>query len=84
MPPGHLQSPVAADEYDTSPDTVSGQDRKRVHVSLHQVHLPKLEEAGVITRENRKIQIGPNARRVDAFRHDSRSGAIAKLKNVLR
>ena len=79
-----LVDAVAAAENDTTPEAVSGQPRKRVHVSLHQCHLGKLEEAGVIVRENRDISIGPNASRVNQFRHDSRSGAISRIKSVLQ
>ena len=79
-----LVDAVAADECNTTPEAVSGQERKRVHISLHQVHIPKLVEAGVIEREDRHIAVGPNARELDKYRHDSRSGVVTRLKQAIR
>lgn len=75
---------VTAVETDTPPERVCGTERKRVHVSLHQCHLPKLEEAGVVVKEDRKLTLGPNATEVHGFRHDTRSGGtIGRIKQVL-
>jgi len=79
-----LVDAVAAEECDTTIDAVSGQRRKRVHVSLHQVHIPKLKEAGVLEGDTRNLSIGPNGHRVNQFRHDSRSGVVERLKKAIR
>lgn len=44
-----LASTLAAWENETSVDQLTNQQRKRVYVSLYQTHIPKLEDAGVIT-----------------------------------
>lgn len=75
---------VAAAECDVPADQLGHQQRKRVHVSLHQCHLPKLEAAGVVVSEGRELSIGPNGHRVQGFRHDTRSGALGKLKGFFR
>jgi len=63
----------------------SSAERKRVHVSLHQCHLPKLEEMGVITIHNeRTIEPGPNAALVERYRHDSRPGVLERVKRTVR
>lgn len=44
-----LSEVVAAAEYDgETPETISGQRRKRVYVSLYQTHLPKLDGMGLV------------------------------------
>ena len=52
---------VAARENDTTPEELTSDERKRVHVSIHQQHLRKLEDAGVISRDRSEIGFGPNA-----------------------
>ena len=60
----------------------STDERKRIHVSLHQCHLPKLESMGVVEIHNeRTIEAGPNAALVERYRHDSRSGVLGKIKH---
>lgn len=43
-----LAEAVAATENDTTPEQLSHSERKRVYISLYQVHLPTLDDAGVI------------------------------------
>lgn len=44
-----LSEVVAASEHDgETPETISGQRRKRVYVSLYQTHLPKLDQMGLV------------------------------------
>lgn len=45
---GDLATQVACLELGVTPDTLTSQQRKRVYVSLHQCHLPKLQDYGVI------------------------------------
>ena len=60
-------------------------ERKRIHVSLHQCHLPKLESMGVVEIHNeRTIEAGPNAAVVERYRHDSRPGVLERVKRTVR
>lgn len=43
-----LAAEVAAWENETSVESLTDQQRKRVYVSLYQTHIPKLDEAGII------------------------------------
>lgn len=43
-----LARDVAARERDVAPDTLSESDVEEVHVTLHHVHLPKLDDAGLV------------------------------------
>lgn len=52
-----LASTVAAWENDTSPEQLTDQQKKRVYVSLYQTHIPKLEDAGIITYDDETSQI---------------------------
>ncbi len=45
---GELAEHVAAAENGTDTDRLSSQQRKRAYVSLHQNHLPKMDEVGVV------------------------------------
>lgn len=46
---GELATELAAIENDISADELSAQQRKRTYVSLYQTHVPKLEDADVVT-----------------------------------
>lgn len=46
---GDLAQQVAAWEYETTTDAVSSAQRKRVYTTLQQTHLPKMDEAGILT-----------------------------------
>jgi DNA-binding transcriptional ArsR family regulator len=52
-----LASEVAAWENDTSPEQLTDQQKKRVYVSLYQTHIPKLEDAGIITYDSEASRI---------------------------
>ncbi|WP_435335636.1 DUF7344 domain-containing protein [Haloarchaeobius sp. TZWWS8] len=43
-----LSRQLAAWETQQSPEMVSSEERKRVYIALHQTHLPKLEDAGLV------------------------------------
>lgn len=43
-----LAERIAAWENDTTPESITYKQRKRVYTSLHQTHLPALEDAGLI------------------------------------
>ena len=46
---GDLAQQVAAWEYDTTLEDVTPEQRKRVYTTLQQTHLPKMDEAGILT-----------------------------------
>lgn len=50
---GEVAEEVAAIEFDTTPDAVTAQERKRVYVSLYQFHAKKMAEWGLIEHDER-------------------------------
>ncbi|WP_049926235.1 DUF7344 domain-containing protein [Halopiger goleimassiliensis] len=46
---GDLAQQVAAWEYETALDEVTPDQRKRVYTTLQQTHLPKMDEAGILS-----------------------------------
>lgn len=51
---------VAAWENGTDVDQIDSQERKRVYIALHQVHLPKLDDAGVLEYDADRGTITPH------------------------
>ncbi len=47
-----LSRQVAAWENDTSPAEVTADERRRVYIALHQTHLPRMDDAGVVEYES--------------------------------
>lgn len=64
---GELSTDIAAAETGERPPPTNVRDS--VYTSLHQVHLPTLEELGVLTydRETRTVHRRVNAREIDAY-----------------
>lgn len=56
-----LTRQVAAWENDIDPAEVEAAERRRVHISMHQRHLPKLERAGIVDYEGDGVRLGPRA-----------------------
>jgi len=54
-----LAKHVAADEYDTSIEKLSAQQRKRVYVSLYQNHLPRIDEVGLVEYDKDEGTVAP-------------------------
>lgn len=54
---GDLAVEIAAIEHEIHPDTVSGQQRAAVYVTLVQNHLPKLDKLGVVKFDERSKQV---------------------------
>lgn len=46
---GDLAQQIAAWEYETTLEGVTPEQRKRVYTTLQQTHLPKMDEAGILT-----------------------------------
>jgi DNA-binding transcriptional ArsR family regulator len=55
-----LATSIAADELDKPRSRVTDEDRTRVEVALHHVHLPKLQDAGLLTYDSRQFVVVPN------------------------
>ncbi|QFU82909.1 DUF7344 domain-containing protein [Natronorubrum aibiense] len=45
---GDLAQQVAAWEYETTPERVTPEQRKRVYTTLQQTHLPKMDQSGIL------------------------------------
>ena len=52
---GELAEYIAAEECGKSISEITGEERRRVYTSLQQVHIDKLEDAGVIECERKTI-----------------------------
>lgn len=59
-----LATKIAAVETDTPEAEITSDERQRVYISLYQTHLPKLEEAGVVSYdgENRTVSLDDDVR----------------------
>jgi len=66
---GDLADQVAAWENDIETDAVSHAERKRVYTSLQQVHLPRMDEMGVVEFDDRegRVTVGPAAEDLDVY-----------------
>lgn len=64
-----LADEIAAWENDTPVEELTSQQRKRVYVSIYQTHVPKLEDAGVVTydRESGLVGLSDRAVEIDQF-----------------
>ena len=56
-----LATRIAAEENDRPVEEVTDSERQRVYISLYQTHLPKLEEADIITydEDERMVSLSP-------------------------
>lgn len=62
---GELARQIAARENDVAIEAVTHEQRKSVYTSLHQNHLPRLDDAGVIEADRRWQGIEPTERAGD-------------------
>ena len=60
---GELAEFIAARENDTTVESLTAQQRKRVYVGLYQCHLPKMDDADVVAFDRNRgvVELGPNA-----------------------
>ncbi|MFB6167992.1 MAG: hypothetical protein ABEJ43_04010 [Haloferacaceae archaeon] len=67
-----LSRQVAAWENGVETDDLDYKQRKRVYTSLHQTHLPKLADAGIIDydRDRGTVALGTGASELDAYTED--------------
>lgn len=86
---GDLAEAVAAWENETTVDRLRCEQRKRVYIALHQVHLPKLDEAGVVDYDSDRgtISLLPAARplydAIDALSPDVRDASPGRIHAFL-
>ena len=59
---GDLAQQVASWEYETSLEGVTPEQRKRVYTTLQQTHLPRMDEAGILTFDSDLGVIEPTGR----------------------
>jgi DNA-binding transcriptional ArsR family regulator len=64
-----LAERIAAWENDVDTDDLDYKQRKRVYTSLHQTHLPKLDEAGIVDydREEGTVSLAERAADLDIY-----------------
>jgi len=68
-----LADEIAAWENDTTVEELTDKESKRVYVSVYQTHVPKLEDAGLITYDSETglIELSESAREVERYMPDS-------------
>lgn len=64
---GDLATQVAAWETDKQTHEVTTAERRRVHVSLLQTHLPAMDAAGVVERDEDTVDLTPAAAGIDVY-----------------
>jgi DNA-binding transcriptional ArsR family regulator len=50
-----LSESVASVEYEKNPEELKSDEKKRVYTSMTQIHIPKLEECGVVRYDGNKV-----------------------------
>ena len=61
LPKRELSERVAEREHGVDRSELTSDDKQSVRVSLHQNHVPRLEDSDVINVEHNTISLGPNA-----------------------
>jgi len=66
---GELSETIAAWENEVTQSEISYDERKRVYTSLQQVHLPRMDEMGVVEFDDRQgvVRTGPVAKELDIY-----------------
>ena len=66
---GELSDHVAAWENNVDVDDITYDERKRVYTSLQQVHLPRMDTAGVVEFDDREgvVELTPEAEELDVY-----------------
>lgn len=60
-----MSEQIAAWENNEAIEEVTADERRRVYVSLHQTHLPRMDEAGVLQYENSRDTIELTEREIN-------------------
>jgi hypothetical protein len=66
---GELAEHIAARENDTTVESLTAQQRKRVYVGLYQCHLPKMDDAGIVEFDRNRgiVELADNAEQLDEY-----------------
>lgn len=69
-----LAEQIAAWENETDVDELTREDRKKAYISLYQTHIPKLEDAGIVTydEDERLVALTDGADEVTRYMTESR------------
>lgn len=64
-----LSTQVAAWEHDVDPDRLDYDERKSVHTSLYQFHIPKMDEAGLVDfeRQTSTVSLTETGEEIDVY-----------------
>jgi hypothetical protein len=66
---GELAEHIAAHENDTTVESLTAQQRKRVYVGLYQCHLPKMDDAGIVDFDRNRgvVELSDNAEQLEEY-----------------
>ncbi len=66
---GELAEHIAARENDTTVESLTAQQRKRVYVGLYQCHLPKMDDAGIVEFDRNRgvVELADNAEQLEEY-----------------
>jgi len=66
---GELAEHIAARENDTTVESLTAQQRKRVYVGLYQCHLPKMDDAGIVEFDRNRgiVELAANASQLEEY-----------------
>ena len=73
---GDLAERIAAMEQDIDVSEISSAERKRVYTSLQQTHLPRMDEAGIITFEDHTVTLTERANQLQVYMDIVPAGSI--------
>ena len=70
---------VASQTLEKPIQQLQSDERKRIHVSLYQVHLPTLEDHGVIVKANREWYLGEPVEEIKPYLEVDNPGFLQRL-----
>ena len=74
---------VAAEENDIDTNQLSSQQRKRVYIGLYQVHLPKMDDLGIIEYDQDRgtVELGEISE-LRPYLYDEKGGVESRLRSL--
>lgn len=74
---------VAAEENDIDTNQLSSQQRKRVYIGLYQVHLPKMDDLGIIEYDQDRgtVELG-DISELRPYLYDEKGGVESRLRSL--
>ena len=74
---------VAAEENDIDTNQLSSQQRKRVYIGLYQVHLPKMDDLGIIEYDQDRGTVElEDISELRPYLYDEKSGVESRLRSL--